>query len=93
MSFRRHNVCCYDLLYHEARFDEGACGEEAKYLAYPREGRRLVLHGHLHLSHRIHLYAHLCSGKLSTRSTTITFIRSLTHSRGLQPFIQLIPAM
>jgi len=38
----------------------------AKYFAYPCEGWRVILRGHLHVSPRIHLYPHLGPSKCSS---------------------------
>ena len=89
-AFRYYNIYCDNLLHREARRDMVVETRKTEYLAYPREGWHVVLHGHLHLPSRIHLYAHLVSSKYSGFRTSL---RSLSFIFDLQPFVQLIPAM
>ena len=83
--FRYRNIHCDNSLRCEARRDVVVWDWQPDYLAYPREGWHVVLHGHLYCPYHAHLYAHLGPSKrssfhVSLRSLLFTFGFTAVHS-------------
>ena len=92
VRLRRYNIHRYNILRHEARRDETAANWEAQCHAHPHEGWRAIFRVRLHISHHIHIYAHFGTSERSSFHPDCSHPLSDTPL-GLQPFIQVLPAM